>query len=284
MNEVKYEEEFDEESLRDLLSLTKNMDVEPKRNELCYCMSGKKYKKCCMDKESQSDTKAVELKDFYLIPDTSSEVFQYDMSDEDYNIAADCYELLLTEGIEEDPEAIECLDTLLKKYPDHPALNTAQALRCLMNEENEVFEKTIKRNLEKFPDDKINRLLLKYHEYDLYANQFFPKIGKATEKIFPEGLDLKDTYDKEQVLLTEFLLAISLQIYETLFKEKLLKAMDLIDMMGNILENIEWDSHFLLARMEHLIMVAKFIRRIKIFLANSSEERINHHGAIPINA
>ena len=63
------------------------------------------------------------------------------------------------------------------------------------------------------------------------------------------------------------LLTLSLQIYETLYlvKEKLQKAMNLLDMMTNILERMEWDEHFLLARMEHLITIVKFTRRVKYF-------------------
>ena len=284
MSELKCQEEVDDELFRDLLSLTKNMDIEPKRNELCYCMSGKKYKKCCMDKEKQSDAEFVELKEFYLAPDVAPEVFQYDMSDEDYHVGADCYEMLLTGDVEEDPEAIELLSELLEKYPTHPVLHNVQALRYLMKGENEAFEKTIQRNLEEFPDSRMNHLLLKYHEYDSYASRFFPQIEKKVEEVLPQDPELKKTYDEERVPLTEFLLTLSLQIYETLFEDKLHRAMHLKEMMVDILEQMEWEDHFLLARVEQLLIVAKFMRRVKIFLANYSGEETDHHGAVPINA
>ncbi len=287
MSEVQCEEEFeefDEETIRDLLSMTKSMDVEPNRNDLCYCMSGKKYKKCCMGKENQSDIKSVELKGFYLIPDTDPEVFQYGMSDEDYNIAADCYELLLTGGIEEDTEAIEFLNTLIKKYPDHSILNSMTALRYLVRGEKDACKEAIEDNLKKFPDNKISRLLLKFCEYESYTSQFFPKIGETIEKAPPQDADLTEAYEKEQISLTEFLLTLSLQIYENLFQEKLRKAMNLFDMMTNVLERMEWEEHVLLARMDQLIKIAKFTRKIKIFLANHSEGKGNPHGTIPVNA
>lgn len=265
------QEEFDEESFKDLLSLLKNVDIEPQRNELCYCMSGKKYKKCCMDKEKEFNIEFVESRGFDLAPDMARKVFQYDMSDEDYYIAADCYELLLVG--EEDLEATELLDGLLEKYPKHPILHAAQALRYLVDGEMEVFENKVKQNLKKFPDSTINRLLEKYHECDVYASRFFSTIEKKLKEAPPEGLDFKNTYGKKEVPLTEFLLTLSLKIYKNLFNEKLHKAISLLEMMGDILEQMEWEDHFLLKRMKGLLILAKLTRRVKIFLANYSEEK-----------
>ena len=211
MSELKCQEEYEQESFRDLLSLTKNMDIEPKRNQLCYCMSGEKYKKCCMEKEKEPVSNLVKLKGFYLVPDTDPRVFQCGMTDEDYNIAADCYDVILTGELEEDPEAVELLTTLLEKYPSHSALNSVQALGCLMKGEECAFEDAIKRNLEKFPDSKMNQLLLKYHEYESYAKRFFPSFGKDVKDLPPESPELHDTSD-EQVPLTEFLFALSTNI------------------------------------------------------------------------
>jgi len=194
------------------------------------------------------------------------------MNNEDYLVAADCYELILTGEVEEDPEAIELLDELLEKYPTHPVLHTAQVLRYLENEENEAFERGIKKNMKRFPDSKMNYLLSKYHEYDSYANRFFSSVGKQIKEKPPLDPELKKTYDEERVPLTEFLLTLSLQIYETIFQEKLHKAVQLMGMMVDMLEQMEWEDHFLLSRMELLITIAKFMRRVKVFLANNSRE------------
>ena len=270
MNEIEYQEGFE-----NLLDMTKNMVVEPKRNELCYCMSNKKYKKCCMSKERDVDIKFIDSKEFHVVPDTRPEFFQYDMSDEDYQIAKNCYEMLLTGGIEENPKALEALDDLLKKYPRHRVLHTASPLRHAMKRENKALKKAIQKNLEKFPDSKINLLLLKYHEYDSYGSQFFLKIREKLEKAPPEDPELNKIYDRKQIPLTEFLLTLSLQIYENLFQEKLHKAMILKDMMTYILEKMGWEDHFLLMRMEQILVLAKIARRLKIFLANSTVKETN---------
>lgn len=284
MSELKNHEKCDDELFKDLLSLTKNMSIEPGRNDLCYCMSGKKYKKCCADKERRSESNLLEMKEFYLAPDTAPEVFQYDMSDADYFVAADCYEQLLTGEVETDSESVEILDSLLEKYSTHPALNIAQAVRYLMKGENKAFEKVIQRNLEKFPNDRINHLLLKFYEYDSYATQCLTQTGKKTKEAPLADTELKHAYDKEQMTQTELLLTFSLQIFETLFEEKLLKAMHLMEMMADILEKIGWEDHFLLIRLEQHLLCAKCMRKVKIFLANCSDGEVNHCGPGLINA
>ncbi len=284
MKRVEDKKEFDEEPLKRLLSLTKNMPIEPKRNELCYCMSGKKYKKCCVDKEEQSVPEYIALKELQLVPDTAREVFQYDMCDEDYHIAVECYELLLTGGFEDDPEAKELLDSLLEKYPTHPALNTVQALRHLIKGEDMAFEKAMSKNIKNFPDSNFVYLLSKYHEFQAYAIQFFSKLGKQVEKAPPVGSAFSNVYDKKRVPLTEFILTLSLQIFEALFQENLHKAIHLSEMVVDILKKMEWEDHFLLARVEQLLVVAKFTRRIKILLANNLEKEVNLHGTVSVNS
>ena len=212
MHKKKRDSTFDTDPLSAILSLTEHLDIEPKRNELCYCMSGKKYKKCCIDNEKISETSGIESKGFYLIPDTDSEVFQYDMNDEDYNIAADSYDVILMGGAKEDLDDIDILNTLLEKHPDHPVLNTAQALIHLTRGDKKAFTKVAKINLKKFPDNKINHLLLKYHKYESLAKEIISNFQGKVEKHWTEDLSLKETYDKEKVCLSEFLLTFSLQI------------------------------------------------------------------------
>lgn len=129
-------EKSEEELLKDsqelaieLLELTKDMDIEPGRNDLCYCFSGKKYKKWCMHNKGVSDAKDIELEEFCVVPDTDPEFFQYGISDKDYKTAASCCEAILSESEEEQTGAAEDLDILLKKYPKHPILNTLLALK-----------------------------------------------------------------------------------------------------------------------------------------------------------
>lgn len=238
MNEIKFQEEFDRESFEDLLSMTKTMVIEPRRNEPCFCMSGKKYKKCCMIKKGDLDIEFIDSKEFQLAPDMRPEILQYDMNDEDYHTTAAIYELLLVGKIEKHPKAIEDLNNLLKKHPGHPALHTALSLRHLIRRENEALRKTVQKNLKKFPDSRINHLLLKYHEYDLYGSRFFLKIREKLEENPPEDSELSKIYEEKQIPLTEFLLTSSLQIYENLFQEKLHKAILLKDMMTTILEEM----------------------------------------------
>ena len=45
---VSYNSDIDLERYRWGLEETEEIFIEPKRNEKCYCGSGKKYKKCCL--------------------------------------------------------------------------------------------------------------------------------------------------------------------------------------------------------------------------------------------
>jgi tetratricopeptide (TPR) repeat protein len=129
------------------------------RNDPCPCNSGKKYKKCCLDKDRHPPTTETQSESFTikmdaLTPEESKEHYP-PFSEEDEELL---YELYC--DLNENPECIDSEDCdyfqelamLRLKYPDHPRILNyiANGYQCLGQKDK--MREIITETYEKFPN------------------------------------------------------------------------------------------------------------------------------------
>lgn len=168
------------------------------RNELCYCGSNKKYKKCCLEKLRKNPSimrlESFTIKTDSLTPEESKNNYT-DLSEEDKDLMTNLYhnfhkhpELIDSE----DCEYFQKLDALRIKYPDNPViLNYITNGYDLLGHLDRV-EKLIEETYEKFP----NYLFAQTAQANVYLRGGFPE--KAIE-VLKGAFTLKQLYPHRNV-------------------------------------------------------------------------------------
>lgn len=150
------EQELEDNKLFDLLD--KLPDIRPGRNDQCLCGSGKKYKKCCIEKDRSLTprkirTETVCIKSDPLTRDEAKNNFP-DLTGKDEKILTNIYHTLLEypDTIDsEDNDYFRQLHLLRAKHPDNPTiLNFLINGYKILGMEQKV-EDLIQEAFEKFP-------------------------------------------------------------------------------------------------------------------------------------
>lgn len=252
-----------------ILSDCKNMDLDPKRNDRCYCMSGKKYKKCCLGKSDFSKPKILSLPNFNLLSEIHEDVFELGMEEDDYINAYHAYMTFVFFSFSVEGEDLADLDFLLEKYPDHPFIHIADAVQLLTRRKHDAFAAKVKKNIDKFPTQPINPLLLQYHEYFLYTEKYCNTIDRSSLPPMPAD---KEIEVREEYFLSEVMLNYAIQICKHICLDYLESAMLIFTCMHDFLENNSEEDgffeHFLLIEMERILECAVFLKKFKVWAAN----------------
>lgn len=174
--------------------------VSLKRNDLCFCLSGKKYKKCCLEKKKQSLSSVnLRLESFTIsMEPLTIEESKYSievMSEEDSELLTDLF-LQMNQS----PETIdseECnffkqLNILRMKYPDSPVIMNYLSNGYQILGDLDSVDKLTKETYSKFPDYLFARLAMA----NIYLIEELPE--KAIQTI-DNCYSLKSLYPERDV-------------------------------------------------------------------------------------
>lgn len=199
MNQEEIEPNLLEEEVNSLFGLLEKLPpFSLRRNDLCSCGSGLKYKKCCLAKNRSSSSSAVYLESFEIKTDCLTP----EEYGNDFPISPEDEELMtiLYDNLHEHPDTInteDCdyfqkLNALHVKYPDNPVI-----LNYIMNGydclgQQDRVEELIAKTYEKFP----NYLFAQTAQASIYLRDGFPE--KALE-VLKGAYTLKQLYPHRTV-------------------------------------------------------------------------------------
>ena len=238
-------------------------------------------KNVAIEKKPPPFLQSVDMKELRVHSDTDPELFGCSMSEDDYCIAADCYEAICSMSTPDKAEAFDQVDQLLKKYPAHPALLTAQIIKPLV--ENEVRASlNLARNFhKKFPDLALAMLIERYCEFEAYNTWSFTHL-KQQDAACPDAITLDSIMEYESALsVTKVLLILSINIHAQIAQNNLQQATKLLDMTANLADRLRWDDHWLIHRMTQVLESSKTMRRFRILIAKRLQSMDDKNASIP---
>lgn len=247
--------------VRFLLELLAQNSTPLGRNDPCLCDSGKKYKNCCLKKESSSSNTREEIMEITTDPLTPEEA-QHDfpkLEEADEKLKSSLFDIYHKhpEQIDsEDCEYIQKLHALQKKYPNNP---------MILN-----FLSTGYQRLKM--DDRAKELLLL--AYEKCPNYLFSKTGRAHLYILEDepqkaldvlgGFTLKQVYPNRSVFHITEVKAFAFALLQCFCK---LENIRQAEAQLNILQDILNEEDPILQTSEEIFWEAKREYNIKVGLA-----------------
>lgn len=229
--------------LDELSQEVKEVDLYPLKSSLCFCKSGKKYKKCCYIEETKPFNPLD--KDLKILPDTEL-FFIEDKLDRNK---------LLKYAKELNKIPIQPLTHLRNKHPDNQAICFLLAIAYKFNQDEHLFQKILE-------DSKNN-------------SSFLPMKLLRWWHIFEEGMIAEASIRSEEHLqqlapkrksfyLTEFSIWGLIRIREALNHGRFVEAehhfLSLIQISGKMGDRKHWS----LEQAELMIEMGYFLRRQKL--------------------